>query len=61
MQADKTKSDFLDSVVKFTLKFMWYLIIIPLAICAIPFVIIGWLGVDQIAQCIAEKSQKRRR
>lgn len=41
---------------KFFLKFTWCLIVIPLVICAIPFVIIGWLGIDQIVRCIAGTS-----
>ena len=46
---------------KIFITFTKYLIIVPLVLCAIPFVIIGWLGIDQITRCIAGTSQKRRR
>lgn len=60
MEKRNTILNILEIAWKIFLKFTWCLIVIPLVICVIPFIIIGWLGIDQITRCIAEKSQKRR-
>ena len=60
MEKRNTILNILEIAWKFFLKFMWCLIVIPLVICAIPFIIIGWSGIDQITRCIAGTSQKRK-
>lgn len=47
-----------DTCCKIFITFTKYLIIVPLVLCAIQFVIIGWLGIDQITRCIAGKSRE---
>ena len=57
MKEYKTLLNILVIAGKIFLKILWFMIIIPLVICAIPFVLIGIGGLDQIARCIRGKSR----
>ena len=61
MKAREALLNILAMAGKIFLKILWLMIIIPLVICAIPFVLIGIGGLDQIVRCIRGTALKRRR
>lgn len=57
MKAREALLNILAMAGKIFLKILWFMIIIPFVICAIPCVLIGIGGLDQIVRCIRVESR----